>query len=72
MSAITQGFTIGAAEEIRSFVKLLGQIAGSVQAALRCRDEIERLSQLSDAQLAARGLRRDGIVRYAFENHFPE
>ena len=72
MSATTQKFTLAAAEEIRSIVRSLGQIAGTLQAAVRCANEVERLSRLSDTQLAARGLRRDEIVRKVFQSYFAD
>ena len=71
MSTIIQGSSIGIAEEIRSFIRSIGQVAGSLPAAVRCANEIERLSRLSDAQLAARGLRRDEIASKVFQTYFP-
>lgn len=32
------------------------------------RDRIERLMEMTDAELAARGLTRDGIVQYVFRD----
>jgi len=51
---------------------LFGEIAGvlaRVPAAARTSDEIETLSNLTDAELADLGIRRDDIVRVAFERH---
>lgn len=36
----------------------------------RCAREAERLSAMSDAELARRGLRRDQIIRHAFGPYF--
>ncbi len=33
-------------------------------------EEIERLAALSDAELAARGIARDGIVQHVFRDRF--
>ena len=38
----------------------------------RCAQELERLTALSDADLARRGLKRDEIVSYVFRNHMFE
>lgn len=44
----------------------LGEFVGGTVHALRCAREAERLSGMSDAQLARRGIKRDEIVRHAF------
>jgi hypothetical protein len=41
----------------------------SYSTAAACARECERLMALSDEQLAARGLTRDGIVRHAFARY---
>jgi hypothetical protein len=40
--------------------------------ARRCALELQRLTALSDAELARRGLRRDQIVHYVFRNPMHE
>ena len=40
--------------------------------ARRCALELQRLTALSDAELARRGIRRDEIVSYVFRNHMHE
>jgi hypothetical protein len=47
---------------------LLGVIAESSDL-MRSSREYERLSRLSDAELAGRGLRRDRLIEHAFRNH---
>jgi hypothetical protein len=41
-------------------------VLASLPTAAACAHECERLMQLSDEQLAARGMTRDGIVQHAF------
>ncbi len=36
---------------------------------MRCAREYERLSQLSDEELARRGLQRDGLIQHAFRGY---
>jgi len=43
---------------------------GNASNGARCMREVERLSALSDGELARRGLSRDGIVRHAFAPFF--
>ena len=42
---------------------------GEASRPARCAREAEALSQLSDPELAHRGLTRDGIVRHAFRDY---
>lgn len=48
----------------------LWNFAGTYSAGMRCAREVERLSALSDAELARRGLRREDIARHAFSRLF--
>ena len=43
--------------------RALGRLAGFLAEGDRLRRELERLSRLSDRELAARGLSRDGEIR---------
>jgi len=40
---------------------------GETQARIR---QVERLCELSDEQLAAKGLRREDVIRHVFRDHF--
>jgi hypothetical protein len=59
------GFFAAIAKAARRF----GAIVVESSDAMRCSREAERLSQLSDAELARLGLTRDRIVQHAFARH---
>lgn len=44
----------------------LGRILAQARIGLACADEAERLSRLSDAELARRGVKRGEVIEHAF------
>jgi hypothetical protein len=58
---------LGQALRRRLFAVL--DVIASASAAMACAREAERLMQLTDAELAARGLRREEVVRHAFARY---
>ena len=59
------GFFAAVAKAARRFGAAIVENSGG----MRCLREAERLSQLSDAELARHGLTRDRIVRHAFARY---
>jgi hypothetical protein len=53
-----------------SIVKIVGDIIGDLGRATHFRGNYERLNRLSDAQLAARGIARENVVRAAMDLTF--
>jgi hypothetical protein len=54
---------------ILRWLNTAGEALASTSAAMACAREAERLMQLSDEELAARGLTRDQIARHVFGRH---
>lgn len=57
-------------QQIDRFFAALGQGVNAMVEARSRRDQIERLTVMSDAQLAARGIKRDQIIAYVFRDRF--
>jgi hypothetical protein len=53
---------------IGGWLRGMAEIAADVSVGMRCAREAERLSALSDAELARRGLARDRIIEHAFRD----
>jgi hypothetical protein len=53
----------------RDWLFRVGSFIASMSSAVACAREAERLMQMSDEELARRGLSRDGIVQHAFAKH---
>lgn len=47
----------------------IAEVLAEASHGMRCAREAERLSQLSDAELAKRGITRDGIIQHAFRGY---
>jgi hypothetical protein len=63
--ALPLGFFAAVAKAARRFGAAMVENSGG----MRCSREAERLSQLSDAELARLGLTRDRIVQHAFARY---
>lgn len=64
----TSDFSPRMRAQIDRFFASVGQGFNAYVEARSRRDQIERLQMMSDAQLAARGISRDGIVQYVFRD----
>lgn len=71
MATTTMHSSHGVSIFSRVWDKLMAMAEYSYQVSegARCARQAAELSQLSDAELAARGLKRHNIVAYAFRNH---
>jgi hypothetical protein len=56
-------------ESLRRKLFAVLEVVASASTALACAREAERLMQLPDTELAARGLRRQDVVRHAFARY---
>lgn len=56
-------------QRIVAFLAAAGAVMADSTHGARCAREAERLFGLSDAELAKRGLTRDGIVAHAFRRY---
>jgi hypothetical protein len=54
---------------LRARLASLLEVLAEASQGMRCAREYERLSQLSDEELARRGLKRDGLVQHAFRGY---
>jgi hypothetical protein len=53
-----------------SILRSMAAAFGRVETAFRASAEFERLNALTDAQLRARGLRRDDLAETVFAKHY--
>ena len=61
----SSGFFAGLRARIWASIEVFAEASQG----MRCAREYERLSQLSDEELARRGLQRDGLIQHAFRGY---
>jgi len=54
---------------LRRVLRAIGKVLVDTSTVARCAREAERLSALSDAELAGMGLTRDRVVQHAFRRY---
>ncbi len=63
-------FGFGLIRALRTFVRDIGRIFGSIAAAQRAANDFQRMNARTDARLADDGIRRADVARRVFERHF--
>ncbi len=64
----TNRLTVSIRDQADRFFARMGQGFNAYLELRSRRDQIERLNALSDAELASRGIQRDGIVMHVFRD----
>jgi hypothetical protein len=54
---------------VGAFLRGVAETIGDASHVARCANEAERLFEMSDAELARRGLKRDQIIQHAFRSY---